>query len=135
MPTRHLGWIGGWRPDDFGALSKQLQAVCKRAIKTKGPGAVIIPHVTSERDLERYYTDHSATFGFNKCTAIHRAVELNANGDVSLCRDYHDYVIGNVKTHTVTQLWNNEPARKFRRSLNEDGLMPACTRCCGLMGN
>jgi radical SAM protein with 4Fe4S-binding SPASM domain len=61
-------------------------------------------------------------------------VEVNSNGDVSPCRDYHDYVVGNVKETTLSRLWNAEPYRRFRISLAREGLMPACSRCCGLMG-
>ena len=61
-------------------------------------------------------------------------VEGDSNGDLSPCRDYHDYVVGNLKEATITELWNSEAYRRFRRSLAEDGLMPVCSRCCGLMG-
>ena len=135
MPTKHLGWIGGWRPADYEGLSRQLAALERRGTSPKGPGVLIVPHLTAAKDLERYYTDHSATFGHNRCTSIYRAVEINANGDMSPCRDYYDYVVGNVKTHTITELWNSERYRRFRTSLRQDGLMPVCTRCCGLMGN
>ena len=135
MPTRHLGWIGGWRPSNYESLSRQLTTLCRRATSSRGPAVVMLPHLTSPKDLERYYTDHSATFGYNRCTSIYRAVEINSNGDMSPCRDYHDYVVGNVKTRSITDLWNSESYRRFRRSLAEDGLMPVCTRCCGLMGN
>ncbi len=134
-PELHNGWIGGWRPTDYAKLSEQLTTLSKRGLSPKGPAVVILPHLTKARDLERYYTDHDATFGYDKCTSIYRMVEINANGNMSPCRDYHDYVVGNVKTNTITEIWNNDPYRKFRCSLGQDGLMPACTRCCGLMGN
>ncbi len=134
-PTRHMGWIGGWRPTDYEGLSRQLNALTRRATSLKGPAVVIVPHLTGAKDLERYYTDHGANFGYDRCTSIYRAVELNANGDMSPCRDYHDYVVGNVKTATISELWNADSYRRFRRSLDKDGLMPVCTRCCGLMGN
>ncbi len=135
IPDRHMGWIGGWQPTDYLKLSEQLTAICKRALSPKGPAVIILPHLTKPQDLERYYTDHDATFGYDRCTSIYRMVEINANGDMSPCRDYHDYVVGNVKTGTITELWNNETYRRFRCSLGKDGLMPVCTRCCGLMGN
>jgi radical SAM protein with 4Fe4S-binding SPASM domain len=53
---------------------------------------------------------------------------------MSPCRDYHDYIVGNVREHTISELWNSEAYRKFRASLHTEGLMPSCTRCCGLMG-
>jgi len=61
-------------------------------------------------------------------------MEVNSNGDVSPCRDYHDYVVGNIRQSTLTELWNSEAYKKFRCSVTRDGLMPVCTRCCGLMG-
>ena len=86
------------------------------------------------KDLEKYYTDHNCAFGYNRCVSVYSAVEINSNGDMSPCRDYHDFVVGNVKEKTVTQIWNSAPYRKFRKSISEKGLMPVCTRCCGLMG-
>ena len=73
-------------------------------------------------------------FGYNQCISIFQAVEVNSNGDMSPCRDYHDYVVGNIKDATITQLWNGPAYQKFRHSLATDGLMPVCSRCCGLMG-
>lgn len=134
-PTRHLGWIGGWRPTDYVGLSRQLKTLTRLGVKRGGPAVIIIPSLTDPKQLERYYTDHSATFGYDRCTSIYRAVEINANGDMAPCRDYNDYLVGNVKAHTITELWNSPAYRRFRSSVTQDGLMPVCTRCCGLMGN
>ena len=133
-PTKHQGWVGNWRPPDYQALSHQLTTLARRASDSKGPAVVILPHLTESRQLEAYYTDHAARFGFDRCVSIFGAVEINANGDMSPCRDYHDYVVGNVKDRTITDLWNSEKYKRFRASLARDGLMPVCTRCCGLMG-
>lgn len=134
-PSRHNGWVGGWRPTDYAGLSKQLDALLRRGMRASGPGVFLIPHLTGPADLERYYTQHDATFGFDRCSSIYRAVEINSNGDMSPCRDYNDFVVGNIKTQTITEIWNNERYRSFRKSLKTEGLMPVCTRCCGLMGN
>ena len=61
-------------------------------------------------------------------------MEIDSNGDVSLCRDYHDYIIGNIRRDSVAEMWNNEKAVRFRKSISTEGLMPVCRRCCGLMG-
>ncbi|MEW6110896.1 MAG: radical SAM protein [Thermodesulfobacteriota bacterium] len=133
-PEKHFGWIGSWTPPDYGVLSSQLKQLQAKAAGLSGPGLVIMPPVVEPDKLEAYYTDHAERFGFQKCNHILTAVEINSNGDMSPCRDYHDFVVGNVKEKTITELWNSEPYRKFRQSLAEKGLMPACTRCCGLMG-
>jgi len=133
-PSSHRGWIGSWRPSDFSGLSRQLRELRRRGRRPSGPGVIVLPDLWREEDLRRYYTEHGARFGFERCVAIHGAIELNANGDVSPCRDYNDFVVGNVKQHTLTELWNSERFIAFRRSLAR-GLMPVCSRCCGLMGN
>jgi len=133
-PQKHFGWIGNWRPPDYEVLSGQLKRLNEAASKFSGPGVVIMPPLTDTPDLQRYYTDHDCSFGFDRCVSIFSAVEINSNGDMSPCRDYHDFVVGNVKEATITELWNSEPYKKFRKSLTEKGLMPVCTRCCGLMG-
>jgi len=133
-PQKHFGWIGSWTPPDYGVLSEQLKVLNSRAASLSGPAVIIMPPLTDPKDLETYYSDHYCTFGFDRCVSIFSAVEINSNGDMSPCRDYHDFVVGNVKDKTITELWNSQPYRKFRKSISEKGLMPVCTRCCGLMG-
>ncbi len=134
VPTLPRGWIGGWRPDDYGELNRQLLGLLQRSRGAEAPPVTLIPHITGEENLRTYYTDHTARFGFDQCISIYQAVEVDSNGDLSPCRDYHDYVVGNLKEATITELWNSQAYRDFRRSLATEGLMPVCTRCCGLMG-
>jgi len=95
---------------------------------------MLFPPLHNEQDLRRYYTDHTATFGYDECVSVFMSAEVTASGDVSFCRDYPDYVVGNLGAHTLPELWNGERARRFRSSLAQQGLMPVCRRCCGLMG-
>jgi radical SAM protein with 4Fe4S-binding SPASM domain len=133
-PIRPQGWLGGWRPDDMAALDRQIQILKTKSQAWSAPPVTFIPDISGVADLNRYYTDHAARFGYDQCISIFQAVEVNSNGDMSPCRDYHDYVVGNIKDATITQLWNGPAYQKFRRSLAADGLMPVCSRCCGLMG-
>jgi radical SAM protein with 4Fe4S-binding SPASM domain len=133
-PELHWGWVGNWRPDDFVTLSAQLTELKRLSQSTTGPAVTILPDISSAEDLKRYYTNHCETFGFKECISIFQAVELDSNGNLSPCRDYHDYIVGNIKEKNLTELWNCEKYRSFRKSLRADGLMPVCTRCCGLMG-
>ena len=133
-PKLHWGWVGDWTIKDHATLDKQLAELKRRSSGFKNPPINIIPNVTGVDNLREYYSNHDSTFGYDQCISIYQAVELDSNGDMSPCRDYHDYIVGNVRDHTITELWNSEPYRKFRASLHTEGLMPSCTRCCGLMG-
>ncbi|MDD5643025.1 MAG: radical SAM protein [Syntrophales bacterium] len=133
-PSLHRGWIGDWQPGDYQELNRQLQGLQERSASWSAPAVTLIPPFTGEDNLKTYYNDHRATFGFDRCLSIFQVVEVDSNGDLSPCRDYHDYVVGNLKEATITELWNSEAYRRFRRSLAAEGLMPVCSRCCGLMG-
>jgi len=133
-PRLHRGWIGSWRPDEYETITQQAKELTVLSRSLKAPSVTFIPQITGTEELKRYYTDHSATFGYDECVSIFQAVELDSNGDMSPCRDYHDYIVGNIKEHTITELWNNDRYRTFRASLQQKGLMPVCRRCCGLMG-
>jgi len=133
-PSLHRGWIGDWKPADYEALDAQLRELKAISRPMNAPPVILIPNITGAGNLRDYYTDHSRRFGFDRCISIHHAPEVNSNGDLSPCRDYHDYVVGNIKEKTLTELWNSDAYRIFRKSLSRDGLMPVCSRCCGLMG-
>ncbi|ABK17934.1 radical SAM protein [Syntrophobacter fumaroxidans] len=133
-PTLHWGWTGDWKPDDCDALERQMKTLEDVSRGLNAPPVIFIPNIRGGDDLRTYFTDHRARFGFDRCISIYQAVEVNSNGDMSPCRDYHDYVVGNIKERSITELWNSARYRQFRRSLTKDGLMPACSRCCGLMG-
>ena len=133
-PTTHQGWIGDWKEFDHVAILDRFDEM-KTIFNEKGKcPPIMMPSITTDDELATYYSEHNATFGYNQCVSIFMTVEVNSNGNVSLCRDYNDYVIGNIGKESIKDIWNNEKARKFRGSLNKEGLMPVCRRCCGLMG-
>ncbi len=134
QPKLHRGWVGGWRPTDTVALDRQLAAVQEKSRAWSSPAVAVVPPIKGAQNLETYYGDHQANFGYDRCVSIFQVVEVDSNGDLSPCRDYHDYVVGNVKEATISELWNSPRYQDFRRSLSHDGLMPVCSRCCGLMG-
>lgn len=133
-PELHRGWIGGWTPQDYKALAEQFTELRERSKGFNNPPVIFIPNLDGEEDIEKYYTDHSERFGYDECISIFQVVEIDSNGDISPCRDYHDYVVGNIKEQTITEIWNSDRFRQFRKSISQDGLMPVCSRCCGLMG-
>lgn len=81
-----------------------------------------------------YYNNPSETFGYKQCVAPWLITEIMPNGDVVTCRDYSDYVTGNIAETSITEIWNNDKYQKFRNVLKDEALLPICSRCCGLMG-
>lgn len=128
------GWIGDWNKFDYNVLSEQLKELKKRSMPMSASPVYIMPDLVEPADLVTYYTKHSERFGYDQCVSIYQICELDSNGAVSPCRDYHDYVVGNMKNESLVEIWNSERFLRFRKSISTDGLMPVCSRCCGLMG-
>ncbi len=145
-PRTHLGWMGEWKDFDHYLIFEKLEemnALFRQRIGGNGNGngnghraciPFLYPGLQSREEIERYYVDHREVFGYSQCISIYMTMEIDSNGDVSLCRDYHDYVIGNIQQHSLNEIWYGQAAQKFRSSLSTEGLMPVCRRCCGLMG-
>lgn len=103
--------------------------------KMKWPFEYIIVPDLKGSDIRDYYLEPSKMFGFNKCITPFMEVNIMPNGDVVTCRDYIDVKVGNITENKLLDIWNNENFIKFRKLLIKNkGLLPQCTRCCGLMG-
>lgn len=133
-PHTHWGWVGSWKNFDHGIIFDKFDQMRRMSNEIRRCPPLMYPRLKSREQVKEYYENHNATFGYNQCVSIYMTMEVDSNGDVSLCRDYHDYIIGNIKTDSVKDIWQSEAARKFRSSISNDGIMPVCTRCCGLMG-
>lgn len=130
-PTSWQGFTGGNVGIDVDELLESIKKV--KAAKWPFP-YLFIPDLSEEEDIREYYANPKSLFGFNKCTALYFMTLILPNGDVATCRDYPDYVVGNIKEQSLAEIFNNDRYRRFRQALKEDGLLPVCARCCGLMG-
>ena len=78
-----------------------------------------------------WYERLDETFGFHRCHAVTDNFNVLPNGDVVLCNDLPDLVIGNITEQPMAEIWNGERARSFRARLRR-GPLPVCSRCCML---
>lgn len=133
-PQTHLGWVGTWHEFDHSQILTRMDELRQISRDTDKCPPIMMPKLDNVPDIKEYYSNHKATFGYEQCVSIYMTMELDSDGAVSLCRDYHDYKIGNIREESIVDMWNNAKAVKFRKSLSNDGIMPVCRRCCGLMG-
>ena len=96
--------------------------------------SLYIPDLTGDQ-LESYYKNPADFFGYGPCISPWTTVELMPNGDVAPCRDYPDFITGNIMQSPLEAIWNGPAFVKFRKALLEcGGTFPICARCCGLIG-
>ena len=132
-PQNHLGYLKSCFNDvDPKVTAEQIKEL--RAI-SKGKVCIpqIIPDIYTKAQIERYYHDHSWHCGYPKCESIYYTAEVSPDGRVTPCRDYQDFTAGNINDQGFYDIWNGGLFKKFRREMKK-GLLPVCTRCCGLQG-
>ena len=114
---------------------KSLADEIKNIEHTKYSKPIYIHPRMSKEEITKYYTDLSYV-RTDRCMIAWNNIFIRANGDVMFCPDewMTDFKLGNVREHSISELWNNEKAKLFRRELLKHKLYPACARCCAING-
>ncbi len=93
-----------------------------------------IPNISLNK-LDTYYNEPQDFMGYSNCIAPYLMIDIMPNGDVVTCRDYIDVKVGNIMEDKLLDIWNNQKFKDFRKVLKKHGgVLPQCSRCCGLMG-
>jgi radical SAM protein with 4Fe4S-binding SPASM domain len=94
----------------------------------------IVPDV-GDANYATYYLEPSNYFGYSRCAAPFLMTDVLANGDVVTCRDYVDVTVGNIQDTPLLEIWNGRRYVEYRQMMiRHRGVLPQCSRCCGLMG-
>ncbi|OSM94520.1 radical SAM protein [Lonsdalea populi] len=64
-----------------------------------------------------------------QCLALSNRLEVHANGDVTSCKFFSEFVIGNLHDQQVDDIWHGPEFQRIRETLNDTGLMPVCSKC------
>lgn len=84
--------------------------------------------VINREEMKTWYSDR---FDLKRrCVFIWKSTFINSDGDMYPCQ-FLMMKMGNIKEHSIEELWNGEKYRRFRALLRE-GLTPGCARCCKL---
>ncbi len=131
-PFAWKGYVRDTSNLDIDKIAQQVQEI--KAHKFKTP-ILFVPNLNSEQ-IRTYYTEPENFFGYKKCVSPWFQLDIMPNGDTVTCRDFPDFVTGNIKDSTIQEIYNGEKHRKFRQALRscDNGVFPICSRCCGLMG-
>lgn len=88
-----------------------------------------MPPGLKPNEVEMFYCNLDDTFGRKQCWKSWYRTFIQPNGDITTCEEYHDCVMGNIKTESILDIWNNEKYRHFRKVIKKIGYFPYCTRC------
>ena len=65
----------------------------------------------------------------SKCLAVSNRLEVHADGNVSSCKFFPEFVVGNLYDTPVDELWQSTSFRKIREIMSANGMMPVCSKC------
>ena len=131
-PFAWKGYVRNTIDMDTEKIVEQVRKI--KSEKFKMP-VLFVPDLKTE-DIRKYYSEPENFFGYRNCVTPWFELDIMPNGDIVTCRDFPDYVTGNIMESSILDIYNGEKHRTFRQALRscENGVFPICSRCCGLMG-
>jgi MoaA/NifB/PqqE/SkfB family radical SAM enzyme len=100
-----------------------------RQFKTTLGDVQVFPYLElSEEQFGVWFGDATTPVGPPECWIVDDLIDIQPNGDANFCVDFPDYVIGNVKTASIQEIWNGEKAQRFRE-LRRRQPLAICHRC------
>ena len=89
----------------------------------------IYPNFT-EQEVRDYYTnfEFTPTSYKNRCMSPWMVAYVFPDGSVRPCQ-IMGFTAGNIREKAFTEIWNDEPLRRYRQQVKERGHFPVCTRC------
>jgi len=127
-PTQALRFktdpLAAMKPLDPIAIRESLEKLLREGIKQHV--AIRFEPALTVDEIVAYY---QAKFDLNgwTCRLPWETMRISPYGDVYPCLNL---MIGNVREHKPSKLWNCATYRQFRRTLKSASLFPACTGCC-----
>jgi Fe-coproporphyrin III synthase len=123
---------------DLARLAEEIAGVRALAADPAAgcPPVAFHPDLTTVAELGRYYQRPEEYVGGRRCADPFKMMMVKTDGTVipahSRC---YNYPVGRVQDTPLPQIWNNARYAGFRRLLHgAGGTLPACTRCCGVVG-
>lgn len=86
------------------------------------------PNIKKE-NIRDYYTNLNFP-NQNKCLRPWFSCFLIPNSDIIPCEQPKPVILGNLKKQKLTEIWNGEKFREFRKSIQKNGILDSCVRCC-----
>ena len=125
-PDFNFCYWEGFKDNNTSLDSRKLISVIKRI--EKHYRHIAFSHNLDERNIHKWYNSDEPIY--NQCVFLGSCFFILPNGDFPLC-DFVRYPVGNVKERSLLDLWFDDKARAFRKSLSKK-LLPGCERCCSV---
>lgn len=112
---------------DTTVLEKEVVNVKKYANQL-GVNVTFEPDLVGEEINSRFSDDKFSYV--DKCFYPWYGVRVNPYGEVYPCS--MNIMMGNLRKHSIEEIWNNKKYIDFRNKLKKEKLFPKCAKCCKL---
>jgi radical SAM protein with 4Fe4S-binding SPASM domain len=62
------------------------------------------------------------------CRVLHSRADITPTGDVTACKFFAEFSVGNLHDDSLSALWQSEQYRRIRETFGQQ-LSPACSKC------
>jgi hypothetical protein len=130
--------LGAMDPSRFDpeVIWSELQLVREEARSWPDTRLTLTPDFVDVGEVALYYREPERFVGTRTCRDPWRMAMVRSDGTLLPAhgRCYH-VPLGNVAQASLVDLWNGPALRGFRGTLQAaGGSLPACARCCGVIG-
>jgi radical SAM protein with 4Fe4S-binding SPASM domain len=137
----HFAWLNSvpakgtatWRsytyrlaPEKLSTLQSEMARV---AARTWGIRIRYQPEVSPDELGDFVNGTSRPAQGKSQCLAVSNRMEVHADGQVSSCKFFPEFIVGDLQATSVRELWQSERFRRVRELLHHLGLMPVCSKC------
>jgi radical SAM protein with 4Fe4S-binding SPASM domain len=91
--------------------------------------ALLMGHCFDVPEIKNYVLKHGKADNIQYCSAGRSRLSIEANGDVYPCHflKYGDFLIGNIKNQSISEIWNNSPKlNNIRLGRDRDAYCNTC---------
>jgi MoaA/NifB/PqqE/SkfB family radical SAM enzyme len=123
---------------DTRALARELERAHELVSKRRRelPKVTFVPDDSRPDALAAFYQDELRFVGGRSCTDPWSMMMVRTDGSVIPAHGRcYPVPVGSINDEGLQQIWNGASFRAFRRTLlDAGGSLPACARCCGVIG-
>ncbi len=116
-PSSWHNFKGAYMDIDIDILIRELKKINDKVR--------IVPSLDFEL-IRKYFKYPNTKIVEKKCTLPHNQLRIEANGNVVICPDFPDYVIGNIMKDDLKTILDSDKLENFIRKFHE---LPICHRC------
>ena len=132
--------LGEMEPETFDTAALACELARVRAYLADHsdafPKVTLVPDQIGAEQLAAYYQNPLEFVGGRRCTDPWKMLMVRTDGSVIPAHGRcYNVPVGNVREAPLQEIWNGPRFQQFRQTLQEaGGTLPACARCCGVIG-